>query len=123
MNGDPEQNEEHPESRQQPENSLESIGEINRAIKDGDEKYTERLGILADLLLDVNASLEKIISIETSLENHLKEIRAGINTVIESANVSKGEKEIRDEVNRILFNRPAEWSAGIMAWLREYHGP
>lgn len=123
MNGELKQNGEHPESRQQPENKLESIRDITRAIEDGEKEYADRLGVIADLLLDVNASLEKIISIETSLENHLKEIRADIAAIVERQNTNITNKEIEAEVNRILYERPAEWSAGLMTWLREYYGP
>ena len=122
MNGDTGQNEEHPESRQH-ENKSQSIRDINKAIKDGDEKYIDRLSVLADLLSDSNANLEKMIGIGISLENHLREIREGISAIIASANIAKGDKEIKNEIDRILFERPPEWSAGIMAWLREYHGP
>lgn len=90
MNGDTEQKGEHPESRPQPENKLESIRDVNRAIKEGDEKYAERLGILADLLLDGNANLEKMIGIGISLENHLREIRAGIAAIIKNKNITRG---------------------------------
>lgn len=123
MNGDTEQKEDHSESRPQPENKLQSVWDITRAIKDGDEKYVDRLCILADLLLDVNASLKKIIGIETSLENHMREIRAGFAAIVERQSANITNKEIGAEVNRILYDRPTEWSAGLMAWLREYHGP
>ncbi len=83
MNGDLGQKRDHSESRPQPENKLESIWDITRAIKDGDEKYAERLGIIAGLLSDSNANLEKMIGIGTSLENHLREIRAGITVLVE----------------------------------------
>ena len=45
MNGDSEQKGEHPESRQPPENKLQSIRDITKAIKDGDEKYRGQVGI------------------------------------------------------------------------------
>jgi len=78
MNGDTGQNEEHLESRQQPENKLQSIHDITEANKNGDEEYVDRLNILAELLSDSNANLEKIIGIGTSLENHMREIHAVI---------------------------------------------
>ena len=83
MNGDLGQKRDHSESRPQPENKLESIWDITRAIKDGDEKYAERLGILADLLSETNANLVDMISIETSVNNHLRKIRAGITVLVE----------------------------------------
>ncbi|MBW2605323.1 MAG: hypothetical protein JRE28_13600 [Deltaproteobacteria bacterium] len=123
MNSDPEQKKDHSESRPQPENKLESIRDISRAIKEGEDEYAERLSVLVDLLSDVNASLEKIIGIGTLLENHLGEIKAGITAIVARANIPDGENELRKEIDRILFNRPPEWSANLMAWLREYHGP
>ena len=105
MNGDTENNGEHPKDRPQPENKLESICDITRAIKDGDKEYMGRLGIIADLLLDTNAHLEKIIGIGTLIESHLMEIRAGFAAIIESANVTQ------------------EKSPGLMAWLRKYGVP
>ena len=123
MNGDPIQNGEHSESRPKPENKLESIRDITRAIEDGDEEYMDRLGVIADLFSDSNANLEKMIGIGTSLENHLREIRAGVAAIVSRVNVTDEEKEIVAEIKRMLFDRPPEWSAGIVAWLREYHGP
>jgi len=72
MNGDTVQNEERPESRQQPENKLESIRDITRAIKDGDEKYVDRLGVLADLLNDLNTIGERLIDLVTQIRDSLK---------------------------------------------------
>ena len=123
MNGDPEQNEVHFESRPQPENKLESIRDITRAIEDGDKEYINRLDVIADLLTDSNVNLEKMIGIGAVLENHLKEIRAGFAAIVARQNTNITNKEIGAEVNRILYDRPAEWSAGLMAWLKEYHGP
>ena len=122
MNGDSEQKIEHPESRPKPENKLESVWDITRAIKDGDKEYMEHLVVIADLLSDSNAKLERMISIETSLENHMREIRAGFAAIVEGQNTNITNKEIGAEVNRILYDRPPEWSAGLLAWLREYHG-
>ncbi|MBA7480314.1 hypothetical protein ES707_15765 [subsurface metagenome] len=72
MNGDLKQNGVHFESQPKPENKLESIGDINRAIKDGDEKYIERLGILADLLSDLNGIGERLIELATEIRDSLK---------------------------------------------------
>ena len=72
MNGDTGQIEEHPESRPQPENKLESIWDITRAIKDGDEKYAERLGVIADLLSDLNLTCERLAELATEIRDSLK---------------------------------------------------
>ncbi|MBA7536926.1 hypothetical protein ES705_29192 [subsurface metagenome] len=105
MNGDLEQKREQPESRSQPENKLESIRDITRAVKDGDNEYVSRLDVIVNLLMDGNANLEKIIGIGTLLEKHLREIRAGIAAIIASANFTQ------------------EKSPGLMAWLRRYGVP
>jgi len=87
MNGDLEQNEERSERQplpeNKPENKLESIRDITRAIEDGDKGYAGRLAIIADLLSDTNANLEKLISIGTSVNNHARKIRAGISVLVE----------------------------------------
>ena len=77
------QSEEHSESRSQPGTKLESIWDVTRAIKDGDKEYMNRLGVIADLLSDSNANLEKMIGIGTLLENHLREIQVGISVLVE----------------------------------------
>jgi len=82
MNGDLEQNGENSESRPQPENKLESIRDVTRAIEDGDEKYIGRLAVIADLLSDVNENLEKLISIGTSVNNHARTIRSGVTRLV-----------------------------------------
>ena len=95
MNGDTGQTGECSESWRQREKQLESIRDINRAIKDGDEKYAVRLDVLAELFSDGNANLKRLIEIGTSLENHLKEIRAGITVFVAPANITDEEKEIK----------------------------
>jgi hypothetical protein len=65
MNGDSEQKGDHPESRPQPENKLQSIRDITEAIKDGDEKHVERLNVLADLLSDLNTTVERMVDLLT----------------------------------------------------------
>ena len=72
MNGDSEQKGEHPESRQPPENKLQSIRDITKAIKDGDEKYVERLNVLADLLSDLNTTFERMVDLVTQIRDSLK---------------------------------------------------
>jgi len=74
MNGDSEQNEEHLESRQQPENKLQSIRDITRAIKEGDEKYIDRLGLLTDLLSDLNTTFERLIDLAIQIRDSLKKV-------------------------------------------------
>lgn len=118
MNGDSEQNEEHPESRQQPENKLQSIRDMNRAIREGDEKYIDRLDVLADLLSDSNANLKKMIGIGTSLENHLREIRVGIAAIVANTSISDEDKEIGNEIKRI-FEDQSICSESFLVWLKE----
>lgn len=72
MNGDSEQNREHPESRQQPENDLQSIRDINKAIEDGDEKYIERLDVLVELLSALNSCVERMLGLATEIRDSLK---------------------------------------------------
>ena len=83
MNGDLEQNGEHSENPPPPKNKLESIRDITRAIEDGDVKYAGRLAIIADLLSETNANLEKLVSIGTSVNNHLRKIRAAVTVLVE----------------------------------------
>lgn len=73
MNGDTEQNKEHPKSQPQPENKLQSIRDINKSIKEGDEKYADRLGVLADLLSDLNATGEQLIHLLIEIRDRLPE--------------------------------------------------
>ena len=72
MNGDSEQKGEHPESRPQPENELQSIRDITKAIKDGDEKYVEQLDALADLLFDLNTTAERLVDLAIQIRDSLK---------------------------------------------------
>jgi len=72
MNGDSEQNKERPKSRPQPENKLQSIRDITKAIKDGDEKYAEQLDALADLLFDLNTTAERLVDLAIQIRDSLK---------------------------------------------------
>ena len=74
MNGDSEQNGEHPESRQPSENKLQSIRDITEAIKDGDEKYVDRLGVLADALADLNVVGKRMIDLLAQIRDSLKRV-------------------------------------------------
>jgi len=96
MNGDSKQNGKCSESWRQRRDGLRSISDMARAIKEGDEKYAGRLDVLAELLSDSNANLKRLIEIGTSLEIHLREIRAGVPVFVAPACVTDEEKEIRD---------------------------
>lgn len=68
MNGDSEQKEEHRRG-----NKFQSIGELTETIKDGDEKYISRLGILTDLLSDSNRTCESLVELAVEIRNRLPE--------------------------------------------------
>ena len=72
MNGDPEQNVEHPKNQHTPENKMQSIRELNEAIKDGDEKYIDRLNVIADLLSDLNTIFERLVDLAIQIRDSLK---------------------------------------------------
>ena len=74
MNGDPEQNGEHQESRPQPEKKLQSIRDIGKAIKEGDKEYVDRLNVLADSLSDLNTLGERLIDLLTQIRDSLKRV-------------------------------------------------
>lgn len=65
------ENGEHPESRQRRENKLQSIRDIRKVIKDGNEKYVERLNILADLLTDLNATGNRLVELAIQIRDIL----------------------------------------------------
>ena len=75
MNGDSEQNKERPKSRPQPENKSQSIRDITKAIKDGDEKYADRLGDISDsisnLISELNGIGESLVKLLIEIRDRL----------------------------------------------------
>jgi len=73
MDNDLEQSGERPESRKRREDKLKSIRDTTAAIiKDHDDKYVKRLGILADLLNDLNTTGERLIELAIEIRDRLQ---------------------------------------------------